>query len=114
MENPEGLRVSPELPWNVQAWPHPVVANGKLYIRDQDVLLCYDPHDLDQAVIADLDGRMIAQVKAEVLQPHSAEAIPAIAASMQERRRLRNATVATVRQIEQFVTEFVTKFVTTL
>jgi hypothetical protein len=25
-----------------QAWPHPVVANGKMYIRDQDVLLCYD------------------------------------------------------------------------
>lgn len=25
-----------------EAWPHPVVANGKLYIRDQDVLLCYD------------------------------------------------------------------------
>ena len=25
-----------------KAWPHPVVANGKLYIRDQDVLLCYD------------------------------------------------------------------------
>jgi outer membrane protein assembly factor BamB len=24
------------------AWPHPVVANGKLYIRDQGVLLCYD------------------------------------------------------------------------
>lgn len=24
------------------SWPHPVVANGKLYIRDQDVLLCYD------------------------------------------------------------------------
>jgi len=24
------------------AWPHPVVANGKLYLRDQDVLLCYD------------------------------------------------------------------------
>jgi outer membrane protein assembly factor BamB len=24
------------------AWPYPVVANGKLYIRDQDVLLCYD------------------------------------------------------------------------
>ncbi|MBC8472744.1 MAG: PQQ-like beta-propeller repeat protein [Planctomycetes bacterium] len=24
------------------AWPHPVIANGKLYIRDQDVLLCYD------------------------------------------------------------------------
>lgn len=24
------------------AWPHPVIANGKLYIRDQDVLFCYD------------------------------------------------------------------------
>ena len=24
------------------AWSHPVVANGKLYLRDQDVLLCYD------------------------------------------------------------------------
>jgi outer membrane protein assembly factor BamB len=24
------------------SWPHPVIAGGKLYIRDQDVLLCYD------------------------------------------------------------------------
>ncbi len=24
------------------AWSHPVVANGRLYLRDQDVLLCYD------------------------------------------------------------------------
>jgi outer membrane protein assembly factor BamB len=24
------------------AWAHPVIANGKLYIRDQDVLHCYD------------------------------------------------------------------------
>jgi outer membrane protein assembly factor BamB len=24
------------------AWLHPVIANGKLYLRDQDVLLCYD------------------------------------------------------------------------
>jgi outer membrane protein assembly factor BamB len=24
------------------AWPHPVIAHGKLYLRDQDVLLCYD------------------------------------------------------------------------
>lgn len=27
------------------AWPHPVIANGKLYIRDQDLLLCYDVKD---------------------------------------------------------------------
>ena len=25
-----------------QAWPHPVVANGGLYLRDQGVLFCYD------------------------------------------------------------------------
>jgi hypothetical protein len=25
-----------------QAWTHPVIANGKLYVRDQDLLLCYD------------------------------------------------------------------------
>lgn len=25
-----------------KAWAHPVVANGKLYLRDQDLLLCYD------------------------------------------------------------------------
>jgi len=24
------------------AWAHPVIANGRLYIRDQDVLFCYD------------------------------------------------------------------------
>ncbi|SVC65689.1 uncharacterized protein METZ01_LOCUS318543, partial [marine metagenome] len=25
-----------------RAWPHPVVSNGVLYIRDQDILLAYD------------------------------------------------------------------------
>ena len=25
-----------------KAWPHPVIANGKLYLRDQNILLCYD------------------------------------------------------------------------
>jgi outer membrane protein assembly factor BamB len=24
------------------AWTHPVIANGKLYVRDQEVLFCYD------------------------------------------------------------------------
>jgi len=27
---------------NDRAWPYPVVANGRLYLRDQDALLCYD------------------------------------------------------------------------
>jgi hypothetical protein len=26
----------------IPAWPHPVVANGGLYLRDQDVLLCFE------------------------------------------------------------------------
>lgn len=25
-----------------EVWPHPVIANGKLYLRDQDLLLCYN------------------------------------------------------------------------
>lgn len=25
-----------------QSWPHPVIANGKLYVRDQNVLYCYN------------------------------------------------------------------------
>lgn len=25
-----------------ESWPHPVIAHGKLYARDQDALLCYD------------------------------------------------------------------------
>lgn len=24
------------------AWTHPVISNGKLYMRDQNVLFCYD------------------------------------------------------------------------
>jgi hypothetical protein len=25
-----------------ETWPHPVVFGGRLYLRDQGVLLCYD------------------------------------------------------------------------
>jgi hypothetical protein len=25
-----------------ESWSHPVIAHGRLYLRDQDVLLCYD------------------------------------------------------------------------
>jgi hypothetical protein len=24
------------------SWPHPIIAGGRLYVRDQDLLLCYD------------------------------------------------------------------------
>jgi hypothetical protein len=25
-----------------ESWPHPVISGGRLYLRDQDVLMCYD------------------------------------------------------------------------
>jgi outer membrane protein assembly factor BamB len=34
-------RFEPPARSNQQSWTHPVIANGRLYLRDQDVLLCY-------------------------------------------------------------------------
>ncbi len=42
---PQGyrLKTSFELPSHLDnSWPHPVIAGGRLYLRDQDVLMCYD------------------------------------------------------------------------
>jgi len=42
---PDGyqLKASFELPSKLdQSWQHPTISGGKLYLRDQDVLLCYD------------------------------------------------------------------------
>jgi outer membrane protein assembly factor BamB len=38
------------------AWPHPVVAAGSLFLRDQDVLLCYDLRAQDDAASAAADS----------------------------------------------------------
>ena len=32
----------PNTPRNTESWPHPVIANGKLYVRDQNNLYCYN------------------------------------------------------------------------
>src|SRR6202012_902439 len=47
--NPEELKVTSSFKLPAadqrsfpQSWPHPVIVNGKLYIRDQTVLHCYD------------------------------------------------------------------------
>jgi len=37
----KGMLTQPDRSKN-SAWAYPVVANGKLYLRDQDILLCYD------------------------------------------------------------------------
>ena len=42
---PKGYNLKGSFPLaskNGQSWPHPVIHDAKLYIRDQDVLLCYD------------------------------------------------------------------------
>ena len=39
MEIPERTKVSTQ---DNQLWTHPVVANGKLYLRDHDLLFCFD------------------------------------------------------------------------
>ena len=35
-------KLSPTRPKSGRVWPHPVIANGKMYIRDQDVMYVYD------------------------------------------------------------------------
>src|SRR5437764_7984009 len=47
--SPEGLKVvssfdlpPPSHPQKRESWPHPVIANGKLYIRDTEVMYCYN------------------------------------------------------------------------
>lgn len=45
---PQGYRLngSFRLPSvRAQSWPQPVIANGRLYLRDQEVLMCYDVRD---------------------------------------------------------------------
>jgi hypothetical protein len=32
-------------PYTRNLWPHPVVANGRLYLRDRELLFCYDVKD---------------------------------------------------------------------
>jgi len=38
----ESGRFDPPDRSKLNAWPHPVITGGKMYIRDQNVLLCYD------------------------------------------------------------------------
>src|SRR5262249_22553746 len=52
--SPDGYRekgrfVQPERT-NKPAWPYPVVANGCLYLRDQNLLYCYDVKDSKSSV----------------------------------------------------------------
>jgi hypothetical protein len=37
-----GASPKPEFVGNKPCWAHPVVIGGRLYLRDQDKLMCYD------------------------------------------------------------------------
>jgi hypothetical protein len=83
------------------------VDSDQLYLANESqVFIHYDPNDLDRAVVTDLDGHRIASVQAERLLPQSAEAGPAIAASMQLRRGQRNASMDAIRGLRRAVHNF--------
>jgi DNA-binding transcriptional ArsR family regulator len=68
-------------------------------LNECEVLIAYDPLDLDAAAILDLNGRLLTMAKAENLLPQSSDANDAIAESMAERRRLEKQTAQTIMAI---------------
>jgi putative transposase len=70
---------------------------------DNEVIVCFDPNAPDAAVITDQSGIKLCDVRAESYVPQSAEAGPMIAASMQERRGLRNDSAASIRSLRREV-----------
>ena len=68
------------------------IAGAMLHdLNEREVLVAYDPLELDQVAILDLSGNLITWAQAEQLLPQSSEANEAIAESMAERRRLEKA-----------------------
>ena len=56
------------------SWPHPVIANGRLYLRDQDTLLCYDVKGTGTAGLSG-PAAPVAAVKPVAAQPVAAPAV---------------------------------------
>ena len=52
----EKARFDPPEPSGARSWAYPLIANGKLYLRDQDVLHCYDLKDAKPAVKSAVRG----------------------------------------------------------
>lgn len=57
-------------------------------MNELDVLVAYDPLDMEEVAVLDLDGNLIAWARAEQYLTQSPQANAAIASSMIERRRL--------------------------
>jgi putative transposase len=68
-------------------------------LNECEVIVAYDPLDLETAAILDVNGRLLTMATAEKLLPQSAEAKDAIAESMAERRSLEKQTAQTIAAI---------------
>src|ERR1035441_8234385 len=66
---------------------------------EQEVIVTYDSNDADNVAVLDMENNFLCWVKPEQLLPHSAEAKPAIALAIAERRRLRNGTQDAIGEI---------------
>lgn len=97
-----GRLVTPGVSWV----PADESSTHALYFAGESkVFVHLDPHNRDRALVTDAEGRAIARVRPETYTPQSPEAQQAIADSMSQRRRLRNATADTVREIQRRAVE---------
>ncbi len=71
--------------------------------NETEVIVCFDPNAPELGVVTDLDGHKLAEVRAERFATQSDAAGPMIAASMQQRRELRNNTAESIRQLRKQV-----------
>jgi len=71
-------------------------------MNEREVIVAYDPLDLELVAVLDLEGRLIAWARQEnyVRQSSDAETSARIAESMQQRRRLQKHTRQTILGIE--------------
>ena len=88
---------------SVQLAKHRYIGNDAVdavYLHNMNgrkVTLAYDPNDMEEIAVLDLDGRLMAWARMENFVTHSAEAGPAIAASMRQRRRMERDTREQIR-----------------
>ena len=67
--------------------------------NDRQITVAYDPLDLEKVAVLDDNGRLIAWARQKQFVTQSTEAGPAIAASMQQRRRLEKRTAGAIMAI---------------
>jgi hypothetical protein len=90
---------------SVELWKRRYVCyDGQSYeqmnrLNRTQVIVAYDPNDAEAVAILDEEGNFLTWARAEQFLPQSAEAGPAIAASMEARRHLEKKDRKTLRAI---------------